>query len=133
MPEQIRKKVTRKMHLEPGVTDPEHSRIEREIEGGPGDEDVAADVDAQDHSGETAWRSGRWEMRLVLPSDISEIKGKLYPLEVVAGVADGLRDLEERLGEIIRFARAEGHTWTEIGQALGVSKQAAWERFSGED
>jgi hypothetical protein len=26
-----------------------------------------------------------------------------------------------------------GVSWTRIGEALGVSKQAAWERFSGED
>jgi hypothetical protein len=26
-----------------------------------------------------------------------------------------------------------GVSWTCIGAALGVSKQAAWERFSGED
>jgi ClpX C4-type zinc finger len=29
--------------------------------------------------------------------------------------------------------RARGVSWTRIGEALGVSKQAAWERFSGED
>jgi predicted transcriptional regulator len=29
--------------------------------------------------------------------------------------------------------RARGMSWTRIGEALGVSKQAAWERFSGED
>ena len=29
--------------------------------------------------------------------------------------------------------RGRGISWTRIGQALGVSKQAAWERFSGED
>ena len=29
--------------------------------------------------------------------------------------------------------RARGISWTRIGQALGVSNQAAWERFSGED
>ena len=29
--------------------------------------------------------------------------------------------------------RGRGVTWTRIGEALGVSKQAAWERFSGED
>jgi len=29
--------------------------------------------------------------------------------------------------------RSRGVSWTRIGQALGVSKQAAWERFSGED
>ena len=29
--------------------------------------------------------------------------------------------------------RSRGISWTRIGAALGVSKQAAWERFSGED
>jgi hypothetical protein len=29
--------------------------------------------------------------------------------------------------------RARGVSWARIGAALGVSKQAAWERFSGED
>jgi len=29
--------------------------------------------------------------------------------------------------------RGRGVSWTRIGEALGVSKQAAWERFSGED
>jgi hypothetical protein len=27
-------------------------------------------------------------------------------------------------------ARSEGRTWDEIGQSLGVSRQAAWERFA---
>ena len=29
--------------------------------------------------------------------------------------------------------RGRGISWTRIGEALGVSKQAAWERFSGDD
>jgi hypothetical protein len=29
--------------------------------------------------------------------------------------------------------RDRGVSWTRVGEALGVSKQAAWERFSGED
>ncbi len=29
--------------------------------------------------------------------------------------------------------RRRGVSWTRIGEALGVTKQAAWERFSGED
>jgi hypothetical protein len=29
--------------------------------------------------------------------------------------------------------RGRGISWTRIGEALGVSKQAAWGRFSGED
>ena len=33
----------------------------------------------------------------------------------------------------VAILRDRGVSWTRIGQALGVSKQAAWERFSGED
>jgi ClpX C4-type zinc finger len=32
----------------------------------------------------------------------------------------------------VAILRDRGISWTRIGQALGVSKQAAWERFSGE-
>jgi hypothetical protein len=33
----------------------------------------------------------------------------------------------------VDILRRRGISWTRIGEALGVSKQAAWERFSGED
>ena len=33
----------------------------------------------------------------------------------------------------VAVLRERGISWTRIGEALGVSKQAAWERFSGED
>jgi ClpX C4-type zinc finger protein len=33
----------------------------------------------------------------------------------------------------VDMLRGRGISWTRIGEALGVSKQAAWERFSGED
>jgi len=33
----------------------------------------------------------------------------------------------------VDLLRSRGISWTRIGEALGVSKQAAWERFSGED
>jgi hypothetical protein len=35
--------------------------------------------------------------------------------------------------DYVDVLRSRGISWTRIGQALGVSKQAAWERFSGED
>jgi ClpX C4-type zinc finger len=35
--------------------------------------------------------------------------------------------------EHVDILRARGISWTRIGEALGVTKQAAWERFSGED
>jgi ClpX C4-type zinc finger len=33
----------------------------------------------------------------------------------------------------VAVLRDRGVSWTRIGQALGVSKQAAWERFAGKD
>jgi hypothetical protein len=45
---------------------------------------------------------------------------------VVAQVDAGAHDY-------VAILRGRGISWTRIGQALGVSKQAAWERFSAED
>jgi hypothetical protein len=40
--------------------------------------------------------------------------------------------LEKAMWRTVGMARDAGHTWTEIGDALGVTKQTAWQRFSGE-
>jgi hypothetical protein len=34
--------------------------------------------------------------------------------------------------DLVLRARSCGCSWTSIGQALGITRQAAWERFSGE-
>jgi hypothetical protein len=34
--------------------------------------------------------------------------------------------------QTVSKAREASHSWTEIGEALGVTKQTAWQRFSGE-
>jgi hypothetical protein len=41
--------------------------------------------------------------------------------------------VDAALHDHVGMLRARGVSWTRIGEALGVSKQAAWERFSGED
>jgi hypothetical protein len=33
--------------------------------------------------------------------------------------------------QTVMAARDAGHSWTAIGGALGVTKQTAWQRFSG--
>jgi hypothetical protein len=33
---------------------------------------------------------------------------------------------------MVRVARQSGRSWSDIGTALGVSKQSAWERFGGD-
>ena len=40
-----------------------------------------------------------------------------------------VRDAHEELHAAVRAARAAGDSWTVIGVALGVSKQAAQQRF----
>jgi len=46
--------------------------------------------------------------------------------ELVNGVARGIDGL---MKAAVAFDRARGATWEEIGARLGISKQAAWERF----
>ncbi|HET9898685.1 MAG TPA: ClpX C4-type zinc finger protein [Streptosporangiaceae bacterium] len=41
--------------------------------------------------------------------------------------------VEKRLEIWVRKARERGITWTRIGAALGITRQSAWERFSGEE
>lgn len=43
---------------------------------------------------------------------------------------DGVRAGEARIRELVARARVNGRAWGEIGIALGVSRQAARERFA---
>lgn len=38
--------------------------------------------------------------------------------------------IEKGLRDLVKAARAQGHSWTEIGKAMGMTKQAAWRRFT---
>lgn len=48
-------------------------------------------------------------------------------------VATASAQVEQQLTGWVRQARSRGLTWTRIGEALGMTRQSAWERFSGED
>lgn len=51
-------------------------------------------------------------------------------IEAALGLAEDLASTaDELVGHFIDEARREGHSWTAIGQRLGVSKQAARQRF----
>jgi hypothetical protein len=41
--------------------------------------------------------------------------------------------VQQHLTAWVRQARERGITWTRIGEALGMTRQSAWERFSGEE
>jgi len=38
--------------------------------------------------------------------------------------------IEKGLRDLVKAVRAQGHSWTEIGTAMGMTKQAAWRRFT---
>jgi hypothetical protein len=48
-------------------------------------------------------------------------------------VAATAAQVEQNLGDWVLQARQRGITWTRIGGALGMTRQSAWERFSGEE
>jgi len=51
-------------------------------------------------------------------------------LRQVAAVSEAIRANEARLREAVEIARAHGRSWNEIALALGVSRQAARQRFT---
>jgi hypothetical protein len=48
-------------------------------------------------------------------------------------VAQAGNQAEYTLTQYVRKARQLGATWAAVGQALGMARQSAWERFSGEE
>jgi hypothetical protein len=71
---------------------------------------------------------------LKIPVDLDDLLAEdLDPLVVIAGLAFVADEVQEDIARLVRQCRSSGKTWTQIGQALGVSKQAAWERYSSED
>jgi hypothetical protein len=66
-------------------------------------------------------------------AEAGEPIGPVQPIPDVRAIADavdagGLADA--RVGEAIALARARGRSWGQIALALGVSRQAARERFA---
>ncbi|ASW54375.1 ClpX C4-type zinc finger protein [Plantactinospora sp. KBS50] len=54
-------------------------------------------------------------------------------LATMVRVASLRHHVDRTVGRIARLLRARGTTWTTIGAALGITRQSAWERFSGEE
>jgi hypothetical protein len=52
------------------------------------------------------------------------------PLAAIAFVNGAESEIDAGLAAAVQRAREAGHTWAEIGQVLGSSRQAAFQRFS---
>lgn len=55
---------------------------------------------------------------------------KTDDLREVAEAADAVQAAEARLREAVEIARAHGRSWGQLAIALGVSRQAAHQRFA---
>lgn len=64
-----------------------------------------------------------------LDPDTAEID-RTDDLRQVATISETLRAEEAQLRETVNIARAHGRSWNQIALALGVSRQAARQRFS---
>ncbi|MEV5836095.1 hypothetical protein [Nocardia sp. NPDC052112] len=60
-----------------------------------------------------------------------EGKSSVPVLAALTATRNLSRLVDDILHTLARQAREEGHTWAEIGDLLGTSRQAAFQRFSG--
>ncbi|MDT9682434.1 ClpX C4-type zinc finger protein [Streptomyces sp. TRM76323] len=84
--------------------------------------DLAASIVAE-------YRPGPIELRMPMWGDLTDAE-MLERLPRVATVAD---QVEADLRMWVTELRRRGVTWARIGEALGITRQSAWERFSGEE
>lgn len=65
--------------------------------------------------------------------DLALTDGVVDPLVLLVALGDGAAKVDDKISELVARCRTAGKSWTEIGQALGITKQSAWEKYSGED
>jgi len=99
----------------------------RRLVAGPGvyicDECVALCAQLVDGPANPAPQLAAWEHA----TSVDEVLWNL-PRIAAAGA-----QVEQQLAGWVRRARELGATWARIGEALGMTRQSAWERFSGEE
>ena len=54
-------------------------------------------------------------------------------VDLMVQVAASRERVDESVGYVVRLLRDRGFTWARIGEALGMTRQSAWERYSGEE
>lgn len=54
-------------------------------------------------------------------------------LERMVSLHRSKEQVDREVAHVVRNLRERGVTWTRIGEALGMTRQSAWEKYSGED
>lgn len=70
-----------------------------------------------------AARVAPWQQNVTLESSLADLPR----------IAAADTQVEQTLVERVRKSRTRGATWARIGDALGMTRQSAWERFSCEE
>jgi len=55
------------------------------------------------------------------------------PINTLSAYTRLINELEPLAGLLVRENRIRGASWQDIGDAMGISKQSAWERFNSID
>lgn len=66
--------------------------------------------------------------RRQLESELSTDNAPLRAL-IIGRLVQEIADAEDELAAHVRQARAEGHTWSQLGDLLGLSKAGAQRRY----
>ena len=64
-----------------------------------------------------------------LDPDIADVED-LSDLHAVAAASQAVQEDEDRLQRAVRAAREHGRSWNQLATALGVTRQAARQRFA---
>lgn len=54
-------------------------------------------------------------------------------IERMVGLHSSKEQVDREVAAAVRGLRGRGVTWTRIGESLGMTRQSAWEKYSGED
>ena len=81
---------------------------------------------------------GFWHMDVRLPEDFTtwepdETDGPEDPLYWCGFTAMINAAAEYKLREAVRWARQAGRSWQQIGDAIGMTRQSAWQRFGPDE
>ncbi len=60
---------------------------------------------------------------------LDELQGQICALYELKAIDAKLKQLQNRQRFAVLAARKEGCSWQQIGDQLGMTRQAAWERY----
>lgn len=67
-----------------------------------------------------------------IPSDLGALDDAQL-IELMVRIHASHAGVDQTVQRVVAALRARSVSWARIGEALGMTRQSAWERFSGED